>query len=293
MAAVTATGQIIANAAELSAAALKAVSVTTTGSSVELKLARIETATDIYINPQALAECKELAIKNSGTQARFFLDLAKSAAHPLRLKFDNAQQGSAQIFLSAQQCHIELDCAMQIEKESQLDCFLNIHNSTANITIDANIFQHANARFFGLTRATADDAVSIGMHVHHIEGKNHTEQKFYSFAAEKSAVTFTGKISVAPGAGESVAHQLHRGTVLSREARISAQPFLNIMHDDVRCTHGSTVGFIDEDAKRYLMARGMAENDAEQVLIESSQRQFIDALPAPGAQYFGFEGGLE
>mgnify|MGYP000435095509 CR=1 FL=1 len=293
MAAVTATGQIIANAAELSAVVLKAVTVTTTDSSVALHLARTDAATDIYINPQALANCEELSISNSSTGVRFFLDLGKSAARPFRLRFDNAPLGAAQIFLSAEQSRVELDCAMRIEKESQLDCFLSIHNSTANITIDANIFQHGGARFFGLTRAAADDVVSIGMHVHHLEGKNHTEQKFYSFAAEKSAVTFTGKISVAPGAGESVAHQLHRGTVLSREARISAQPFLNIMHDDVRCTHGSTVGFIDEDAKRYLMARGMAGSDAEQVLIESSQRQFIDALPPVGAHFFGFEGGHE
>lgn len=293
MAAATATEQMIANAAALSAGAKQAISVSTAEKSLTLHIARSEAAMDLHINPQALADCDEFVIINGGTHVRIFFAPGEPSGQALRMKFINSQQASAQLFLAAEQGRLALNCALRIEQGSQLDCFLSIHNSTADITIDAEIFNHSNARFFGLTRAAADDVVSIGMHVHHLEGKNHTEQKFYSYAGGRSAITFTGKISVAPGAGESVAHQLHRGTVLSREARISAQPFLNIMHDDVRCTHGSTVGFIDEDARRYLMARGMAEADAEKTLIESSQRQFIDALPAEGSTFFGLDGGEE
>lgn len=293
MAAATATEQMIANAAGLTAGAKQAISVSAAEKSLTLHIARSEATMDLHIHPQALAECDEFAIVNNGTHVRIFLPLGKPPGQALRLKFTNTPQASSQLFLAAEQGRVALNCALRIEQGSQLDCFLSVHNSTADIIIDAEVFHHGNARFFGLTRAAAEDVVSIGMHVHHLEGKNHTEQKFYSYAADKSAITFTGKISVVPGAGESIAHQLHRGTVLSREARISAQPFLNIMHDDVRCTHGSTVGFIDEEAKRYLMARGMAEADAEKTLVESSQRQFIEVLPAEAKAFFGFTGGDE
>ena len=137
MAAATATGQIIANTAELSAAALQAISVTAAEKSVTLQVARSEAGADIYIHPQALADCDELNIKNAAAQMRFFLELGKSAAHPIRLKFENAPRAAAQIFLAAEQGRVALDCAMHIEEGSQLDCFLSIHNSAADITIDA------------------------------------------------------------------------------------------------------------------------------------------------------------
>ena len=293
MATLTATDQVIANAATLPAVVVNALTITTKGRNRVLQIARTVAGADLHIHPQALADCDELTIENSAQQVRLFLALPPQAVSPLRLKVASTRKAMAQLFLAAHECRTDLQCSMRLEQDSQLDCFLSIHNSTSNITVDAEVYSHVQARFFGLTRAARDNNVTIGMHVHHREGKNYTEQKFYSYASDQSSITFTGKISVSPGAGESVAHQLHRGTVLSREARISAQPFLNIMHDDVRCTHGSTVGFIDADARRYLMARGMAAEDAEQILIGSSQRQFIDALPEAGAVFFALQGGDE
>ena len=284
---------IFSNAADLPAVVRQAIVVSVSEKTITLQVAHAEAGLDLVIDPAMLAEYDHLVIDNCATRARFFIAPGKSAPRPLQLNFTNRPGAQAQMSLAAENSSITLDCRLRAEQSSELDCFMSVQDASAQISVDAEIFRNARARFFGLTRASAENVVSLTMHVHHFEGMSHTEQKFYSYAADKSAVTFTGKISVAPGAGESVAHQLHRGTILSREARISAQPFLNIMHDDVRCTHGSTVGFIDEDAKRYLMAGGMAEADAEKTLVESSQRQFIEVLPAEGRAFFGFAGGDE
>lgn len=155
---------------------------------------------------------------------------------------------------------------------------------------EAELARGAEVRFFGLTETESDAEAKIDVSVHHREGQNYSEQKFYSYADGKSRVSFTGRITVDPGASGAVAHQLHRGILLSEDARINADPFLNIMHDDVRCTHGSTIGFIDQDAMQYLMARGIDRSRAEQMLVFSSQREFYDALPDDAARTY-FAGG--
>lgn len=159
---------------------------------------------------------------------------------------------------------------------------------TEGVTLhyEAELAKGAEIRFYGLTETTAEAEAKIDVSVRHREGQNYSEQKFYSYADGESRISFTGRITVDPGASGAVAHQLHRGILLSEDARINADPFLNIMHDDVRCTHGSTIGFIDQDAMHYLMARGIDPGRAEQMLIFSSQREFYNALPDDAARTY-------
>lgn len=160
-----------------------------------------------------------------------------------------------------------------------------------SLQYEAELAQGAEIRFYGLTQTKSGADAKIDVTVRHREGQNYSEQKFYSYADDDSRVSFTGRITVDPGASGAVAHQLHRGVLLSENARINADPFLNIMHDDVRCTHGSTIGFIDQDAMRYLMARGLDPERAEQMLIFSSQREFYSALPDEAARTYFSDGG--
>jgi len=181
---------------------------------------------------------------------------------------------------------------LKLAAESDTTFFCKIDSST-QIVFNAHIKKHASARFYGLTQLSGENQAEIAVHVHHDEGENLTEQKFFSYADGHSRIKFTGKINVAPGASGVIAHQLHRGIAISPTARIDAQPFLNIMHDDVRCTHGSTIGYIDEDSRRYLMARGISPDAAEKMLIASSQHEFLSAVGADALQkYFGISAPL-
>lgn len=160
-----------------------------------------------------------------------------------------------------------------------------------SLQYEAELALGSEIRFYGLTQTKSDADTKIDVTVRHKEGQNYSEQKFYSYADDDSRIAFTGRITVDPGASGAVAHQLHRGVLLSEHARINADPFLNIMHDDVRCTHGSTIGFIDQDAMHYLMARGIEPARAEQMLIFSSQREFYSALPDDEARTYFADGG--
>ena len=68
---------------------------------------------------------------------------------------------------------------------------------------------------------------------------------------------------MAPGAQKTDGYQANRNLVLSRKARADSIPGLEILADDVRCTHGATVGKIDQDQVFYLRARGIPEKEAE------------------------------
>lgn len=283
------TEQVFANAATLSAAARKVVSTAQQGDTLTIGIAATSEPVFLELGGSGLSAIRQLKCSNAAQNLRLFVRAGGQNPEKLSLEFMNTENCGAALFVAVDNSRAEVRCDIQLKKNSRFSFFSGI-TSDADLEVNAEVAEGVDAQFFGLTRVKGREEAHLTMHVKHIEGKNHTDQKFYSYAADEAAVTFTGRITVLPGAGESAAHQLHRGTALSAGARISAQPFLNILHDDVRCTHGSTVGFIDEHAKRYLMARGMNAAMAEKILIESSQSQFVAALPEGTAAFFGLAG---
>ena len=75
-------------------------------------------------------------------------------------------------------------------------------------------------------------------------------------------------IYVAPGAKHIDGYQANRNLVLDQNARSDSIPGLEILNNDVRCTHGSTVGKIDQEQLFYLLSRGISREDAEKLIIQ-------------------------
>jgi Fe-S cluster assembly protein SufD len=80
---------------------------------------------------------------------------------------------------------------------------------------------------------------------------------------------FQGKILVRRGAQQTDGYQLSRTLLLSPRAEIDTRPELEIYADDVKCSHGATVGELDDEAMFYLMSRGIAYDAARQILVEA------------------------
>jgi Fe-S cluster assembly protein SufD len=89
---------------------------------------------------------------------------------------------------------------------------------------------------------------------------------------------FQGRIVVARDAQRTDGHQLSRALLLSRGAEADAKPELEIWADDVKCSHGATVGEIDHDALFYLRARGIAEEAARAMLVEAFLAEALDEV---------------
>jgi Fe-S cluster assembly protein SufD len=107
-----------------------------------------------------------------------------------------------------------------------------------------------------------------------------TSDLLYKGALKDSANSvFRGLIRVNPNAQRSDAYQVNRNLLLSQHSRADSIPELEIEANDVRCTHGATVGPIDEDQVFYLMARGIERQEAERLIVEGFFDPLLQKIP--------------
>ena len=92
---------------------------------------------------------------------------------------------------------------------------------------------------------------------------------------------FRGRVIVRPGAQKTDARQSNPNLLLADSAEIDTKPQLEIYADDVKCSHGSSIGQLEEDALFYLRSRGLAEPEARDLLTRGFAHEVIAALPVP------------
>ena len=97
-----------------------------------------------------------------------------------------------------------------------------------------------------------------------------------------SRAVFRGIIRVHPHAQRTDAYQTNRNLLLSSDARADSLPNLEIQADDVRCSHGATVGELDSEAKFYLMSRGLTSRQAERLVVLGFLGEVLSRLPLGG-----------
>jgi Fe-S cluster assembly protein SufD len=95
---------------------------------------------------------------------------------------------------------------------------------------------------------------------------------------------FQGRIVVAEGADRTDARMEHHALILSDRAEVDAKPELEIYADDVACSHGNTVGALDEDALFYARQRGIPEPEARALMTEAFVGEVIDRIQHEGAR---------
>ncbi len=100
----------------------------------------------------------------------------------------------------------------------------------------------------------------------------------------KARAVFQGRITVREGAQRIEGHQLNRTLLLSDGAEIDCKPELEIFADDVKCSHGATVGEIDDDALFYLRSRGIPETEARGILVSAFLDEVMDEIADAGVR---------
>lgn len=101
---------------------------------------------------------------------------------------------------------------------------------------------------------------------------------------DRSRAVFTGVINVRKGSKRTDAYQENRNLLLSKRARSDSIPILEIDNDDVRCTHGSATGQVDQEELFYVMAHGLNKNDAARMLVEGFFSEVIEHTPLDGVR---------
>lgn len=100
----------------------------------------------------------------------------------------------------------------------------------------------------------------------------------------KSRGVFHGKIVVRPGAQKTDAMQTNKNLLLSREALVNSTPALEILADDVKCRHGSTIGQLDAEALFYLRSRGIGQREARALLTYGFAADVADRIRIPAVR---------
>jgi len=104
---------------------------------------------------------------------------------------------------------------------------------------------------------------------------------FNGVLAERAHGVFNGRIIVRPGAQRTDSKQTNNNLLLSTEARADSQPQLEIYADDVKCTHGSTVGPLDQTALYYLRSRGLSPETAQSLVTYGFAAEILGRMQRP------------
>lgn len=115
--------------------------------------------------------------------------------------------------------------------------------------------------------------------IHHLVPHCESQQDYKGILTGKSRAVFNGKVIVSKGAIKTKAAQENKNLLLSLNAEIDTKPQLDIFADDVVCTHGATVGQLDDDALFYMASRGIEPNDARAFLIAAFVTHNVLSLP--------------
>ena len=105
-----------------------------------------------------------------------------------------------------------------------------------------------------------------------------SHELYKGILTESSRAVFSGKVLVREDAQKTDAKQTNRNLLLSKDARVNTKPMLEIFADDVKCTHGATVGQLDPDALFYLKSRGMSAEVSKVLLTHGFAMEALDRI---------------
>ncbi len=112
------------------------------------------------------------------------------------------------------------------------------------------------------------------------EAANCTSRELYKYVVdERSTGVFAGKVYVAEGAQKTVSEEVNQNICMSGDARMYTQPMLEIYADDVKCSHGSTVGKLDDASLFYMRQRGIPLEEVRMLLVQAFISQVVDMIP--------------
>ncbi|MBA3683685.1 MAG: SufD family Fe-S cluster assembly protein, partial [Planctomycetes bacterium] len=110
---------------------------------------------------------------------------------------------------------------------------------------------------------------------------NRSAQRFRNVADGRSSASFDGLVAIAKGADRANAEQENKNLLLTRTARIDTRPQLDILADDVKASHGATIGQPDQDEIFYLRSRGLSPVTALAMLTRGFAEEIVAALCDP------------
>ena len=147
-----------------------------------------------------------------------------------------------------------------------------------DVTLD---HEHARCSLDGLYVANGRQHVDFHTNVEHAAPRCESHEYYKGIAGGRGRGVFNGRVHVHPDAQKTEAHQTNRNLLLTRNAEIDTKPQLEIHADDVKCSHGATIGQLDEQMLFYMRSRGIPEDAARGMLTYGFARDVVDRIDRP------------
>ncbi|MEJ2544196.1 MAG: Fe-S cluster assembly protein SufD [Calditrichaceae bacterium] len=138
----------------------------------------------------------------------------------------------------------------------------------------------------GLYMGHDDQLIDNHTFIDHAKPHCESHELYQGILTDNANGVFSGKIMVHPDAQKTDAKQSNNCLLLSDEARINSKPQLEIYADDVRCTHGATVGQLNDDAIFYLRSRGISKQRAKNILTYAFAEQVVEGIDIDSVRDF-------
>ena len=169
-------------------------------------------------------------------------------------------------------------------RDATLDT-LNVSLGATTTRVDLNarlLGPGADSNMLGLYFGDGDQHFDHNTSQDHVAPQAHSDLLYKGALDGESRAVFRGVIRVAKGAQGTDAYQTNRNLILSEKARADSLPNLEIEADDVKCSHGATVGQLDEESLFYLMSRGISRGQAERLVVLGFLGEVLQRLPLGG-----------
>lgn len=202
----------------------------------------------------------------------FFLNISAGA----HLRHIRVQQAAEDAYLLAS---LEID----IEKSGRYSGFLySVGGALSRLQVAASLAgPGADLRIDALNLARGKKTLDLTTSIRHEGPGARSFQQVHSVLEGPVRGVYQGCIHVAPGADGTDARQQSRALLLSEGAEMDTKPELEILADDVKCTHGAATGSLDAEALFYLRSRGLPEKEARGLLVRGFVSEILEQLPEP------------
>lgn len=170
---------------------------------------------------------------------------------------------------------------IEVQSGQRKDMVLLVYPGiSCDVKLDVRLSgEGAEANIYGAYICGDDEKVKISVDMHHDLPHCCSRQLFKGIAGGTSKVDFYGKIIVAQDAQRTEAYQENHNLLLSDGARVDTKPQLEIYADDVKCSHGATIGRLNEEEQFYMRSRGITLEEARVLQMISFIAPVLEVIP--------------
>lgn len=249
---------------------------------------------DLPVHVMHITEGEEIS-----SQPRNFILAEKGSQANIVLSYHSADDnecftnGVTEIVAEANS-HIQID-KIQLENESSYHVNREEINQDKDSTVSVNTItvggkltrndlnfhsngSNTNSNLNGLYLTAGDQHVDNHTKVFHMKPGCESNENYKGIVGGKSTAVFNGKVFVDKKAQQTNAFQANDNILMTDHATVNSKPELEIYADDVKCSHGSTIGQFDDEAVFFLRARGIGEDKAKEIMVKAFADEVLSSI---------------